>query len=42
MATSSKDNETLIERPIKVEFIDIPRLYHYAEPISAEFFDALA
>lgn len=42
MATSKKESDTFIERPIKVEFIDIPRLYHYSDALSDEFFTCLA
>lgn len=42
MATSKNETETLIERPIKVEFIDIPRIYHYSDKLSDEFFMCLA
>lgn len=42
MATSKKDSDTLIERPIKVEFIDVPRLYHYSDSLSDPFFTCLA
>ena len=26
-------DDTIIERPIKVEFVDLPRLYHYDDPL---------
>lgn len=42
MAITKEDDETLIERPIKVEFIDIPQVYHYADEISSDFFHCLA
>jgi hypothetical protein len=42
MAQNKEDDETLIERPIKVEFIDMPMIYHYGEEISSEFFHCLA
>ena len=31
-----------IEKPIKVEFVDMPRLYHYNDALCDEFFGALA
>jgi hypothetical protein len=32
----------LVERPIKIEFIDIPRVYNPIDPLAAEFFASLA
>jgi hypothetical protein len=42
MAQNKEEDETLIERPIKVEFIDLPVIYHYNNEISGEFFRCLA
>lgn len=42
LATSKKENPNFIERPIRVEFIDIPRLYHYSDNLSDPFFTTLA
>lgn len=42
MAQSKEEDETLIERPIKVEFIDLPQVYHYGDDISSDFFTCLA
>ena len=38
----NKDNETEVERPIKVEFVDIPRVYNYQDELTDSFFFALA
>ena len=32
----------MIDRPIKIEFADLPRLYHYADEKSYDFFGGLA
>ena len=42
MATAKEGEETLVERPIKVEFIDVPKIYHYNDPNNCAFFSALA
>jgi hypothetical protein len=35
-------DESVIERPIKVQFIDIPRVYHYEDELCDVFFGELA
>jgi hypothetical protein len=32
----------LVERPVKIEFIDIPRVYDPNDPLACEFFASLA
>lgn len=36
------EQETQVERPIKVEFIDLPRLYNFQDELCDKFFLALA
>ena len=40
--SSSKKGKQEIERPIKVEFIDLPCVYNYNEELCTEFFGRLA
>ena len=35
-------DETLIDRPIKVEFVDLPNIYHYADDNFNKIFSRLA
>ena len=42
MQQRKEGDATLIERPIKVEFVDMPRVYHYTDPLCTEFFGSLA
>ena len=35
-------DDTIIERPIRVELIDMPCLYHYNDPLFGEVFEQLA
>lgn len=35
-------DDTLIDRPIRVEFVDIPKVYHYDDDLCDNFFGALA
>lgn len=42
MKQKSNGDDTLIDRPIKVEFVDIPHVYHYDDELCDSFFGALA
>lgn len=35
-------DDTLIDRPIRVEFVDIPNVYHYDDCLTDNFFGQLA
>lgn len=38
MVQRREGDESLIERPIRVQFIDMPRIYHYEDPLCDDFF----
>ena len=42
MKQRAEGDDTLIDRAIKVEFVDIPRVYHYMDDLTDDFFSALA
>lgn len=42
MKDPSKMTGKEIEKPIRVEFVDLPRVYHFNDSLCDEFFAALA
>jgi len=38
METRKAGDESTVERPIRVQFVDLPNLYHYDDPLCDEFF----
>ncbi|CDW71887.1 wd-40 repeat protein [Stylonychia lemnae] len=42
METRKEGDESMVERPIRVQFVDLPNVYHYDDPICDEFFGQLA
>lgn len=42
MEDRKEGDESQVERPIRVELVDMPRVYHYDDPLCDEFFGQLA
>lgn len=42
MKSRAKGDDSLIDRPIRAEFIDLPGIYHYKAELFEDFYGALA